>query len=293
MTVSDNRAELVAVAVRMRVSEPRLWLDRPSLGRDGRRMLLPGCGGVALGVHAGDPVDRFLGDHLMPGISLEDLPGASAHGLVCAGNRVRRLDGTVVGTVAGKRGGLAPGAIPAELIGVEASDDALLTIVPRDEVVVEAYGRGLALDRPSRVEVMNCSPETLDALHLSREGDRLSIEVRAVFPSVLAGPGVGSDTWIGDLEIAVPAENVPGEPLHFGDIVAFADIDARIIRFHREGYVTIGVVSHGPSPVAGHGVGVTTFLSGPEEVLAAHIREHASIAAFLCAAVERVPRYRW
>ena len=39
---------------------------------EGKPRLLPGTGGIALGVHAGDLAAKWLADHLMPGASIED-----------------------------------------------------------------------------------------------------------------------------------------------------------------------------------------------------------------------------
>src|SRR5437764_640224 len=163
MTVSirDNREALPAVAATFRISSAQLYLERPHADAQGRIVNLPGAGGVALGLHSGMPVEAVIGDHAMPGISLEDGP-ATAHGLVCVGNRVRALDGHTAGVVAGKRGGLAPGFIPGQFIGVEAPDERLFMAVPGETLVIETYGRGLEfLDFP-QLAVLNCSPRALD-----------------------------------------------------------------------------------------------------------------------------------
>jgi len=292
MTIRDNRASLVAVAARLQISFPRLWTDRPLTDRQGRLVALPGSGGVAIGLHAGDPVGSAIGDHAIPGISLDDLPGCGTHGLVCVGNRVRDISGATVGTVAGKRGGLAPGFLDGQYIGVEASDDKLRDAVPGEDLVVETYGRGLSLNDFPQVGIVNCSPRALDTLRLKAEGDTLVIGIRARFSSVWAGPGLGSDSWIGDLEVAMPENLLPSD-LSYGDIVAFDNIDGRVSRFHREGYVTVGVVSHGPSPVVGHGVGVTVLLSGPVATLRVVHDGNATLASFLRATPQTMWRYTW
>ncbi len=293
MILADNRASLVAVAARLRVSEPRLWTDRPVMDRAGRLVALPGSGGVTLGIHAGDGVRQRVADHAIPGISLEDLPGTGgAHGLICVGNRVRRLDGKTVGAVAGERGGLAPGFLRGQYIGVEASDDVLQGMAPGEEVVVESYGRGLALTDFSQLMITNCSPAALDALPIQVTDGALAVGVRAEFPSVWAGPGLGTDVWVGDLEVAVPVEAQPND-LCYGDVVAFGNIDGRVSRFHREGYVAVGVVSHGPSPVAGHGTGVTILLSGPDTMVRTVRDAAASLAPFLRDPSQDSWRYIW
>jgi hypothetical protein len=179
--------------------------------------------------------------------------------------------------VAGKRGGLAPGFIPGQYLGVEAGDEQAARLFPGDALAVETYGRGLALLDFPQVAVLNCSPRILDALSIGMESGALHLPVRAELPGVAAGAGLGSDPWIGDLEIAFGAP----EGLRFGDVVAFGDTDARVSRAYRRGFVAIGVVSHGPSPVPGHGFGVTILLSGPREQVQPRISEDAALAPSL------------
>ena len=283
---ADNRAALVAVAATGRVAPARLFPELLDRGRDGTVTILPGHGGVALGVHAGDAVERWLADHLTVGAAIEDADGSPAvpgplHQLACVGNVVRDAAGRRLGVVAGKRGGLAPGFLPPNLVAVEAPDERLASLVPGDRVVVEALGRGLALLERPEVALLNLAPRALDALPLDEEGGRLRIAARAVVPSRAVGPGLGQDPWIGDLEIADPSALEPLVELRFGDLVAFGAVDGAGGRFHRPGYVAVGLVAHGPSPAAGHGVGVTLLLSGPEERLAVHVEAGASLARAL------------
>jgi len=53
------------------------------------------------------------------------------------------------------------------------------------------------------------------------------------------------------------------DTLRLGDIVAIIDADNLHGRIYRGGAVTIGVVVHGISRVAGHGPGVTALLTSP------------------------------
>jgi hypothetical protein len=272
----DNRASLVAVTAAFVIAPPVLYADRPHGSASGHLISLPGSGGIAPRLHTGTRVDAVLADHAMPGLSLHEASG-NVHGLVCVGNRARDAAGQTMGVVAGKRGGLAPGFIPGQYIGVEASDRRVAEAAPGDPVAIETLGRGLQLSDFPDVAVLNCSPRTLDALTVSDREGSLHVPVNSVVPGVSAGPGLGSDPWIGDLEID---GRIP-EGLHFGDIVAFDGIDSRVSRFLRTGCVSIGVVSHGPSPVAGHGVGITILLSGPAAVLRAVRSRDAGLAPSL------------
>ena len=62
------------------------------VGPDGQPFVLPGMGGVTLGVHCGDPATGYASDHLEPGASVRHRePGANMalQFLTCVGNEVR------------------------------------------------------------------------------------------------------------------------------------------------------------------------------------------------------------
>lgn len=281
---ADDRAALVAVTVAGVIAPARMSHDLPWVDRDGRPVVLPASGGIALGVHACDPVDRWLGDHLLPGLSIEDVSGAPAgagplHQLACIGDRVRDAAGRPLGVVSGKRGGLAPGFIAPQLVGVEVSDGRLGTLLPGDRVVLEALGRGLGFPGHPDVGVLNLAPRMLDRLPIAVRDGRLVVRVRATVPARAMGPGMGQDPWIGDIEIADAGTLEPSVALRFGDLVAVTDLDGRVSRYRRPGHVMVGVVSHGPSPVPGHGVGLTVVLSGPVTAIDIQLDDEASLAA--------------
>lgn len=269
----SNAESLVRARVAGRIAPPRVHAEAMNVDADGRVRPLPGTGGIALGVHAGDLAAQWVADHLMPGASIEDAaatpaqPGA-LHLLSCIGNRVRDAAGRTIGVVAGKRGGLAPGFWAPQLVGVEMSDAVAVTLNCEDRIVVETMGRGLTLtDHPS-VILSNVSPRLLDALPLRNIGGTLTCEVCAIIPPEVAGSGLGQDSWVGDLEITDVAMSAA---LRFGDLVAFTDIDSSVTRYYQPGFVSIGIVSHGPGHAPGHGVGVTILASGRTEDLSPKI----------------------
>lgn len=284
-TLKTNRAQLVATAVTGRIAPPRLHAEAMNVDGEGRARPLPGTGGIALGVHAGDSATRWIGDHLMPGASIEDAaatpaqPGA-LHLLGCIGNRVRDAAGATIGVIAGKRGGLAPGFWAPQLVGVEVPDSVAARLDCEDRVTVEALGRGLALDDYPDVTLSNVSPRLLDALPLSATEGGLACAVAAVIAPEAAGSGLGQDSWVGDLEITDEALYAG---LRFADLVAFADIDSAVTRYYRPGRISIGIVSHGPGHAPGHGVGVTILLTGPAARLRPVVAKDASLARALIA----------
>lgn len=279
----DNRAELVRATVAGRIAPPRIFTETSAVDREGRQISLPAAGGIALGVHMGDRASAWLADHLLPGASVEDgdeTPAVAGplHLLSAVGNFVRDGGGRRIGVVAGKRGGLAPGFWAPQLVSVEITDAVAASLVPGDRVVVETEGRGLQLLDYPGIALLNVSPRLLDALPLCPNGANLLCEVSAIVPPEAAGPGLGQDPWIGDLEIA--ADNLLAgdvDQLRFGDLVAFRSIDASVTRFYRPGWISVGLVSHGPSPAPGHGIGVTLLLTGPETHLEAKVGPEGAV----------------
>ena len=269
MALRTNSAALVTTNVAGRIAPPRIHPEAMNIDAEGRVRALPGTGGIALGVHAGDLATRWVGDHLMPGASIEDAvatpaqPGA-LHLLSCIGNRVRDAGGKTIGVIAGKRGGLAPGFWAPQLVGVEVSDAIAATLNCEDRIIVETVGRGLKLDGHPDVILSNVSPRLLEALPFGEKPGALTCEVCAVIPAEVAGAGLGQDSWVGDLEIT---DNALTASFRFGDLVAFTDIDSTVTRYYQPGMVSIGLVSHGPGHAPGHGVGVTILLTARAEHL--------------------------
>jgi len=279
----DNRAALVTVAAEGIVAPARCYGD--PAGTAGGPPLLPGCGGVAVGVHMGDELDSWLGDHLMPGACVEDRadgqPGpGSLHLLACLGNRVRLGSGEQLGVVVGKRGGLAPGFLPPSLLAVEAPDALLERVCPGQRVIVETLGRGLLLPDHPGVCLANLSPAMLDLLPLAVRAGRLEVTVRAWFPPWAVSTGIGQDAWIGDVDIA-DEEALAGRSLRYGDLVGISELDSSAGRFRRPGYVSVGLVCHGPGTQDGHGPGVCILLSGPADEVTCVQGAEASLGPLL------------
>ncbi len=104
-------------------------------------------------------------------------------------------------------------------------------------------------------------------------------------PSKLAGNGLGRPavSWDLDLQLRPPDPVRSGGngaggngargtgadvgDVLLGDLVAVTDIDARFNMGYRQGWVTVGIVVHGSSPLPGHGPGITPILTGPARVL--------------------------
>jgi hypothetical protein len=98
----------------------------------------------------------------------------------------------------------------------------------------------------------------------------VTVGVRMIAASRLAGNGIGrpSAAWDLDLQLPPPGPGA-GQDVVLGDLVAVTDIDARYNMGYRRDWVTVGVVVHGNSPQPGHGPGITPILTGPARALRA------------------------
>lgn len=256
------------------VEHPELADGPYRIDADGRPYLPVGDGGIVLGLQLGDSVFARSADHAAPGACLMHPDPAARHALAvysCIGNQVKVRTGRAAGArgvVIGKRGeaGRVIAAFrPAELAAMR----------PSDEVSVRACGQGTRPDGfPPELTVLNIDPGMFAMLPMvappSGAGHRVSVGVRCSVPSKLAGNGLGRPavSWDLDLQLPPPARPGGGAPdVLLGDFVAVTDIDARFNMGYRKGWVTVGIVVHGASPLPGHGPGITPILTGPARVL--------------------------
>jgi len=262
-----NEAQLVQVAVRGRVSHPG-QLGNYSIGYDDRPTMLPGMAGVTSNIRVGDSVFAFACDHGEPGVSAEGLverEHLALQVLACVGNRVTMTSGEAkgaIGTVTGKHA-----YVLIDFPGVD-----LMRIAPGDGLVVRACGQGLLLTEFPQVAVRNCGPELLSRLGCEPALDgRLRVPVVATLPAELMGAGLGMsaewancDVMLHDAE-AVSRLGLSG--LRIGDVVGMADQDHRYARGYEPGWTAVGILVHAMGPTPGHGVGVVTVLTAPNESL--------------------------
>jgi Domain of unknown function (DUF4438), N-terminal/Domain of unknown function (DUF4438), C-terminal len=235
-------------------------------GPDGQPFVLPGMGGVTLGVHCGDLATGYASDHLEPGASIRHADPAAnmaVQFLSCVGNHVRVETGAAAGAV-----GHVIGQHAYVLTDFPEPVAALLTT--GDAVSILAEGQGLRFLEHPDVVVKNCSPGLIEAMPGGTAADgALEVHVAATIPAEAIGAGVGmiseyaNTDLMGAYEGLGPDLSLGLESLRVGDIVALADQDHRFGRGYRPGYLTIGVISTGQCMLFGHGPGPSTLLSGP------------------------------
>jgi hypothetical protein len=248
---------------------------------DGVPFLLPGMGGVTLGVHPGDAAAGYAADHLEPGLSVrhrDERANMALQFLACVGNTVTVRSGPatgVTGRVIGQH---------AYVLADFAEED-LAGVCTGDQVTVHARGQGLRLLEHRGVVVKNVDPELLEALGVETGSDGKLVvpaAVRVPAEAVGAGAGMYSEYANTDLMGAYAGQgedlSLGLEGLRIGDVVVLEDQDHRYGRGFRPGYTTIGVISTGHCRLFGHGPGPSTILSGPSGVFDIHLDAAANLS---------------
>jgi len=280
---SPASQDLRAVAVNLLglVEHPELGDTPYRVSADGRPYVPAGDGGIVLGLRLGESSFGRDADHAAPGACLVHPDPAARHALTiysCIGNQATVRTGQAAGArgvVIGKRGELGR-------VVVSFDQQDLARMRPSDQVAVRTCGQGWRPPGfPAAVTLLNTDPAALRRLPVTVGGDGAYVTagVRAVVPSKLAGNGIGRPAvgWDLDLQLAAPAAGggradpgaAPGEDVLLGDLVAVSDLDARFNLGYRRGWLTVGVIVHGGSPLPGHGPGITPILTGPAEALRA------------------------
>lgn len=244
---------------------------------DGRPYVPVGDGGIVLGVEIGDSVFAFDADHVAPGVTLVHPDPSARHaltGFTCIGNEVVVRDGLAAGAsgrVLGKRGELG------RVIAVF-EQQVLTSLAPGDSVMVRASGQGAELREPladAGMEVLNVEMRVLEALGILDGGGRTaSVNVRAMVPSHVVGNGLGRPAHLWDIDLSLTKDNAgtfAAEEIALGDLVAVENLDVRHNVGYRKGWVTVGVVIHGASPLPGHGPGITPILCAPASSITVQI----------------------
>lgn len=287
-----NVSRMVASAVAGQVAHPVVQASPYRMGRDGVPRVLPGSGGIALNRRVGDRAVGLAADHMEAGVSLQN-PGRDAMGprgaanralmfYACVGNRARVTSGPMtgaVGTVVGKHGGI-------NHVIVDFPPPVKRRLCIGDRVQLEAFGQGLELPDFPQVRALNLSPRLLRRWGVRTEDGRLLIPVTHTVPSELMGSGFGRPEGVlGDLDIQLTDARLVRrhrlDALRLGDLVALCPLDYRFGPSRRPGVITVGVVVHSDSKVAGHGPGVTPLLIGPSECMRLVRRPQANVALVL------------
>ncbi|MBU1024085.1 DUF4438 domain-containing protein, partial [bacterium] len=262
--IRTNIDKLVMLSVQGTVSHQRFGI--PFIcGADGVPRFTPRTGAITYNVKVGDLAHGWAADHIEPGVSTildqehpEGPKNAGYNAFVCIGNEVRVVTGDAkgaIGCVTGKHGG-------AEHVIVDFAHSDLEKLNMDDKFLIKSYGQGMKfLDYPDIV-VYNVSPQLLKKWNIKGNKDgTISVPVTKVVPGHLMGSGIGKiSPMLGDYDIQThdPADwkKYNLGDIRLGDLVAIEDHHGIWGRSYLKGSVSIGVILHGDSEIAGHGPGV-------------------------------------
>lgn len=272
-----NRDQLVEMAVLAEVAPPILRDPPYRISPDGNVYALPATGSITYNYRTGDSAVDMAGDHIEPAVSVVNLgaenkrdsgENIALNNLASIGNRVRVLNGEAMGmegTVIGKHGGI-------EHVMVDFPDVVYDHLAIGDKIQIRTVGLGMKALNAGDIKLTNMDPRLLDAMTdrgmgIDEDG-RLVVPVTHRIPAKIMGSGLGArHVHSGDYDIQMFDSSIVEEyrldALRFGDIVAITDADHAYGRIYRRGAISIGIVVHGISKVAGHGPGVATLITSP------------------------------
>jgi len=267
MSLKTNKDQLVMTAVQGGVAPAHQWAPF-EVGSDGEIFSWPSTGGITYNVKVGDSVFGWAGEHIESGVSstLDHKNGKCTAGyqfMSCCGNQVRVTSGEAkgeLGTVLGHHGGV-------NHLMLDFPDSTLDKLTCDDKFLVKGHGQGLKFIDHDDVYIYNLDPHLLEQWGLKeREDGKIEVPVNVMVPGYAMGSGIGAlSVTTGDYDILCHDESVVKEyaldRLRFGDFVAVLDHDNRYGRTYRKGSITIGVVIHSDSPLAGHGPGMMTLMT--------------------------------
>jgi len=249
---------------------------------DGKPIVHLGMGSINYSVSVGDLAYGWANaDHVEPDVSFANLDGPALGILGCIGNIATVISGEAKGakgTYIGKHG--------SSILWFP--KDVLERLSVSDKIQVKARGVGLKIDGFEDVRVNKISPELLEAIGIGIEGDQLVVPVVKTIPGHIMGSGMGLGFFVlenvdYDIHTTCPAtvEEYDLKTLRLGDLVAIQDHYDYYGRGRYEGAVTIGVVIHGWSDIAGHGPGLDPILSALPGRIKTKIDPDANTAYYL------------
>jgi len=289
--IRTNKDKVVKISVIGEVVSPVMGTGIYKIGANGDLHILPGTGGITYNIRVGDSAIGWMGDHVEPGVSVENrvsdsrFPQGQSRALnvlSCIGNEALVVKGDAKGSkgvVVGKHGGI-------DHVMVDFKPEVMEKLVIEDKIMIKAYGQGMQLLDLPEVKVFNVSPEFLEALDPKIENGKLQIPVTHKVPAAIMGSGLGRNhVASGDYDITMFCEETCDEhglnDLCLGDLVAIIDSDQSYGRIYRRGSVSVGIVTHSNSYIAGHGPGVTTLFTSTKGLIEPVVDGDSNIAKIM------------
>lgn len=287
--LKTNEKQLVQFALQGNIIPPLCFGWEVTRVGDGK--LYPSVGGITYNVKVGDSVFDFEADHVEPGISciagsFSDRrtanPNLSFNTYSCIGNEATVLNGAAKGkkgVVTGHHGGV-------EHVLLDFPDAVLQKLTYDDKILIRGVGQGLKLADYPEISCTGLAPSLLKKIPIRQSGKHLKVPVVATVPAALMGSGLGhNDSFKGDYDIQTSDPSVIKKHklnnLRFGDFVAIIDHESTFGWSYKKGAVSICVVVHGNSFLAGHGPGVQTVLTSRKGHIEPVINSRANLGTYL------------
>ncbi len=285
--LKTNEKSLVSMAVQGTVAPAVEWMPF-EIAHDGKLHAVPSTGSITYNVQVGDKACGWRGDHIEPGVSSKctDSGKRQSNGynyLSCVGNEVKVISGEAKGakgTVVGTHGGV-------EHVMIDFPQKTLDKLTLDDKFLIRTYGQGLELTDYPEIKCFNLDPKVLKKWKIKEtKGGVLEVPVTTMVPAHLMGSGIGAlGVTRGDYDILTQDEKHMKkhgiDKIRLGDFVAIMDADNVYGRTWREGAVSIGVVIHCDSYLAGHGPGVMTVMTAAKPLIKPVISKKANVADLL------------
>lgn len=266
--IRTNRDHLVQVAVVGEIAPQEFgvgWSTPWLISHDGQPRIVPGTGGITYNVRVGDRIAGLVGDHVEPSISSRNADPTANAGyniLSCVGNTATMISGEAkgaTGIVTGTHGGI-------EHVMIDFSEADMAKMAVGDKIQVRSWGVGLQIEGFPDVSCTGLDPDLFARWVTETRDGKLVVPVAKLAPAAIMGSGLGRDNVArGDYDINLfdleMVERYGLGDLRFGDFVAITDADATYGRHYFGGAVSVGIIVHGDSYLAGHGPGVTGLLT--------------------------------
>ena len=285
MSVRINRSELVVSAVVGEVASPYLNAGLYDVSYDGRPLIIPSVGGINPNVRVGDGAFDFAADHIEPAVSArnpDDRSNIALNTMSCIGNVAYVITGDAKGErgrVTGKHGGV-------EHLLIDFKPEVMRKMAIGDKIQVWSCGLGMKLLDAPDVQIFNADPEFVDSWKLEIKEGFVRARVAKIVPAAIMGSGLGRTTVVrGDYDIQTFDDSIAEQyglrELRLGDVVAIVNADHSYGRIYRTGAISVGVIAHGRSFLAGHGPGVTSLLTSAEGKIEPVLDPNANLANLL------------
>ncbi len=279
---SNNENNLIEMAVSGVITTPSVRPGQYIPHPDGQATLLPGMFGITYNVRCGDRAFGWAGDHVEPGVSIDDDAHSGRHHalhyLNCIGNEAMVTSGMATG-----ERGIVVGEHARIL--VQFSPEAHDIMAPGDQIQIMTKGQGLTLTDYPSIALKKLSPRLFHAMAITEAAGRLQVNVAMELPIRIMGSGAELNSEYVDQDLMSGDRNLMAElgieRMRLGDLVAIRHADHHWGRSYRKNAVSICLCIHGDSIMTGHGPGILTLMTARDGNIDFTINPNANLANLL------------